>query len=162
MAGDRQGAAWRGAGSGSGPERAGLTARRGWGAGSGWAGGSRPQLAQTDWRRGGEDVQKAGSRCRRGREPLPGGRAQRRRRRQEGAGGAERAPTPAHSSLCRSAGRARAARAHGDTPATRSPTPGRLPGLCAWYKSLHRGWVPALAPAPCLALAALAGLPVGE
>lgn len=72
--------------------------------------------------RGGEDVREAGSSCRRGPEPLPGGRAQRRRRRQEGAGGAVRAPGRAHSSLCRSTGRARAAaRAHAWTTEPRVP-----------------------------------------
>lgn len=133
-------------------------------------------------RRGGEDVLEAGSNCRRDREPLPGGRAQRRLRRQEGAGGAVRAPGRAHSSLCRSAGRARAARAHGPprrgraaaTPARRRGPPRRAPAGVAPAPAGHtvRGTRPvtpgrghhasSLPPSPkslavSLAIAALAG-----
>lgn len=91
--------------------------------------GRRHARSSRPRRRGGEGVREAGSSCRRGREPLPGGRAQRRRRRQEGAGGAVRAPGRAHSSLCRSAGRARAARARGPPSRGRAaPTPDRCLG----------------------------------
>lgn len=132
--------AWPGTGVGRrggadcGREPAGLAAGRGWGAGRGRAGGGgcggrlSARTLTTRPAASGEDVLEAGSNCRRGREPLPGGRAQRRLRRQEGAGGAVRAPGRAHSSLCRSAGRARAARAHGPPRRGRvAATPARPP-----------------------------------
>lgn len=72
-------------------------------------------------------VRQAGRRCRRAREPLPGGRAQAAAR---GRGVAARAPERAHSSLCRLAGRAhdRAARVHGGArPRQRATPPGDRP-----------------------------------
>lgn len=62
-------------------------------------------------------VRQAGRRCGPGREPLPGGRAQAAAR---GSGVGARAPERAHSSLCRSASRARA---HGGARWRRRATP---------------------------------------
>lgn len=84
----------------------------------------RAACEQADsWRAGvhgrthGAAVRQAGRRCRLGREPLPGGRAQAAAR---GSGVAARAPERAHSSLCRSASRARA---HGGARWRRRATP---------------------------------------
>lgn len=80
-------------------------------------------------------VRQAGRRCRQGREPLPGGRAQAAAR---GSGVAARAPERAHSSLCRSASRARAGSRRSTLatprhatrqPASRSPALPRLPSF---------------------------------
>lgn len=139
-----------GAGAARAPERsrggrAGRGERRGRGLGGdgGGSGGGRRRAAlsrdsRPDLRRGGEDLREAGRSCRRGRQPLPGGRAQRQRRRQEEGGGAVREPGRAHSSLCWSAGRARAARAQGLLfPARGAPTPGPPPQASPPHPQCH-------------------------